>query len=460
MDNNSLNFKTRLSENWIYPKIWIYDNKMVDIESYNQMLKSIEDDISKPVRLYIHIPICKSFCYFCPYYKESFGKLTYDDKKAFYGALVKELEMYAKEPYFQKHFIGTIYFGGGDPALVESEFMDLILSTIYKNFNVNNLTQVTMEGNVLSLLDEEKLKLYKQYNVNRISYGVQTFNERLRKKLLIKPTLKDIDNLVDLINKYGFKDHSIDLMYNIPDQTMDDVVKDIEEAIKLNPMYVDDYAMNLFPNTQFAKVIEGGKYFNGKPSNQNMIDMFYKVMEVFEGHGYHKSASMIFSPEHDEPHDGLKHFLKSYPMLGVGPSARGYINRYNYRNVCNIKDYVKAIESGNYSVEAYNVVSKKEEDERKMVFFPILMKINKNELCDITPFEDQIKNLIDLDYMKWHGDDLILTRKGIMWAGDIQNYLSNPKEKSRDNSAFLKAILNKQNPYNQDSMGISAKSMK
>ena len=203
---------------------WNKYRRLFVIENYS------EED--KPVRLYIHIPFCQSFCCFCPYYKEPYNKLSSADKDEFVDALITELTYYAQMSYFQEHLIGTIYFGGGDPGLIEGKYISRILEAIHKNFNMSKITQITMEGSVLALIDRNNWKVYKNFGVNRISYGVQTFSEKLRKELRLKPTLADIENVVDMVRNYEFQDHSIDLMYNIPDQTIADVIADVKQAVK------------------------------------------------------------------------------------------------------------------------------------------------------------------------------------------------------------------------------------
>lgn len=446
-------FNNRLSEKWIYPKMWS-QKELIQIKMDNDIFNNKYNDSHLPVRLYIHTPFCVSFCCFCPYYKEPYNKMSDEDKDAFYGALVKEIIMYSKQPYFTQHKIGTIYFGGGDPGLIESKYLSLILKTIFDNFKLSSLTQITMEGSVLAIIKNNNWNIYKEYAVNRLSYGVQTFSENLRNKLHLKPTLSDIDNLVNLIKKNGIPDHSIDLMYNIPDQSLDDVVNDVERAIDLDATYVDDYSMNLFPNTMFKKVVDEGDYFNEKPNNEKMIQMFEKIMETFEKNDYNQVASMIFSRKCTKPHDGLVHFLKGYPMVGVGPSARGYINKFNYRNVCDVKKYVQSLNCNIFPIEVGNIISTFNANDRAYVFFPILMNISREEIVNYEEHKEELNFLVSQDYAYWDGNILRLTRKGIIWAGNIQYYISSDDEIKRDTQGFLKAILENKNPYNQDKMGV------
>ena len=455
MTSLTCDFKERISEKWIYPKIWGKNYDGLSIKDYE--IQSFSEEADKPVRLYIHIPFCQAFCCFCPYYKEPYNKLTDDDKERFIKALVKELKFYAEQPYFKTHQIGTIYFGGGDPGLIEGKYIQQVFDAINKYFNLNKLTQITVEGSVLALLERDNWKLYKDVGVNRISYGVQTFDEELRKKLRLKPSLIDIENVVNCINHYDFPDHSIDLMYNIPDQSVESVVQDVKMAIKYDATYVDDYSMNLFPNTVFKKMVDGGKVFESKPSNEKMLKMFDAIQATFSENHYNQVASMIFSKKHNEAHDGLVHFLKGYPMIGVGPSARGYLGRFNYRNVCDVKKYIDLIENDKLPVESGECISEELANERAVVFFPILLRLNKSDIKHYDKYREKIDSLISNGYLYVHDNIIELTQKGITWAGNIQHLLSDEEEIEKDQKEFVRAILHKTNPYNQDFMGVNRK---
>ncbi|MBR6403068.1 MAG: radical SAM protein [Eubacterium sp.] len=452
MTESDFDFKERISEKWIYPKMWGANVEGIALKEY--MIHDYPEE-DKPVRLYIHIPFCQAFCCFCPYYKEPYNKLSDADKEKFVNALIKEITMYSKQPYFETHNIGTIYFGGGDPGLIEGKYIQKIFEVIFKNFKMNKLTQITVEGSVLALLDRDNWKIYKDAGVNRISYGVQTFDEELRKKLRLKPSLSDIDKVVDYVHKYDFPDHSIDLMYNIPDQSVESVINDVKKAVKLDATYVDDYSMNLFPNTVFKKMVDEGKVFANKPSNEKMLEMFQAIQDVFKEYHYDQVASMIFSKNHSEAHDGLVHFLKGYPMIGIGPSARGYLGRFNYRNVCSVEKYIDLIEQNRLPVENGQHISEELAYERSVVFFPILLKISKSEIKYYSKYQAKIDNLVRNGYITIQDDIIKLTQKGIVWAGNIQHILSDDDELEKDQKEFVKAILKKTNPYNQDYMGVS-----
>ena len=163
---------------------------------------------------------------------------------------------------------------------------------------------------------------------------------------------------------------------------------------------------------------------------------------------------MIFSKEHTEAHNGLVHFLKGYPMVGIGPSARGYLGRFNYRNVCDVKKYIELIHEKKMPVENGCLVSETLANERAVVFFPILLRIRQNDIKYYSKYEEKFEILIKQNLITINNGIIELTNDGIIWAGNIQHFLSDDEELAKDRKGFVSAILDNTNPYNQDRMGV------
>jgi oxygen-independent coproporphyrinogen-3 oxidase len=309
----------------------------------------------------------------------------------------------------------------------------------------------------LSLQDPVKLKALKARGVKRFSFGVQTFNERIRKKLGIRAKISDIFKAVEAIKEADFKDYSLDIMYNLPEQTMEDIANDLEMVERLNPIYVDAYNLNIFPNTKFKEVIDRGNYFSSKPNDENEITMFKEIMAVMKDKGYNQVMVNTFSKTRTKPVITLDMCLNGSRVLGIGPSARSYLSGYNYRNIPSLEEYAKKIQTGDFAVIAGNTATAEEQTERQMVFFPAYTYIKKSEVDNYERFAPEIQFLINHAYAEDNGSYIRLTDEGKIWPGNISALFFNEKQRRKSNISFLNAYKYKENPYNQDKMGISRK---
>lgn len=455
MENNKIEFKKRITDIWDYPKLSLYNNQ-IDSE-YFDFLEDVPSNQEKGVRLYIHTPFCNSFCYFCQFYKEPHPKNSEKFEK-YYKALKKELEYYAKTPYFENSVITSIYWGGGDPASIDIKYFIDINNYIKENFNLDPNVSVTLEGNIINLLNEKKLITYKENGISRFSFGIQTFDENLRKKLLIKPTISQIYELVELFKKLNITKYTFDLMYNLPDQTMDMLKKDLELAIQLNPEYIDFFNLNMYPNTAFYDAVYKKGNFEIVPDKEREHDMLKTINEFMDLQKYNHVLSVTYSKKEKKPHIGLFNYLKGADMLGVGPSARSFLNHNKgYRNICSVDKYIEIINEGNLPVETGCKLTKGEIDTRNMVISPTLLEIEKDNIHNLKAVKEKIQCLINSGYLSESDTSYKVTTEGKFWIGNIQKYFYDNNYSKAEFKNFLKAVKDNKSAYNQDLMWIKEK---
>lgn len=454
MKNNKIQFINRITDVWDYPKLSIYNNE-IDTE-YFAFLKNPSNNNERGIRLYIHTPFCNSFCYFCQFYKEPHPKDS-EFLDRYYSALLKELDYYSKSEYFSKINITSIFFGGGDPACVDIRHFTNVIEYILKNFNVSTDVSITMEGNIINLLDEEKIKIYKNSGVTRFSFGIQTFNEELRKKLLIKPTIKQTYQLVDLFNKLNITDYTFDLMYNFPDQTIDMVKTDLEAAIKLNPQYIDFFNLNMYPNTAFFDAVYKKNNFRIIPDKQREHDMLKLINNFMDENGYNQVLSVTYSKRETQPHIGLYNYLMGGEMLGIGPSARSFLNNKGYRNICSVKRYIEKINNNELPVETGSKLTEEQIETRNLILFPTLLEVSKERIATRPDVMEKIQTMIESGYINEVNNKYHISREGRLWIGNIQKYFYDNEYSKSDFKNFLTAIKNNKSAYNQDSMWVKEK---
>lgn len=455
---NILEFGNRITDVWDYPKLSIYNNQINTEKDYFNFLNSASKS-DMGVRIYIHIPFCKSFCSFCQFYKEPY-KENEDFLDDYFNNVINELQIYANTPYMKSQIVTSVFFGGGDPSIIKYKYFRMIMDAIYQKFRVCEKPSISVEGNVKNLLNEDRLKMYKEYGVSRISFGVQTFNEEIRKRLLIKPTLEEIDNVVELIRKVGIESYAFDLMYNLPDQTTDDIRYDIEKADRYKSDYIDFYSLNLYPNTIFFDDIYKREKFNIKPSKNIELEHNKLIKSIMTDMGYNQVISCTYSRNYTKPHHGLYHYLIGGNMLGLGPSARSYLDGKAFRNVCSIKSYNDMLENNQKPIETGTVIDEQEQKRRLAILSVTLFEIDKKIVEQVPDVKEKLNQMIKLGYIKTGKEKYYVTAKGNPWIGNIQKALFSDNMAAKDVSNFLHAIKDGRSAYNQDYMSINKKVIK
>lgn len=444
-------FTNRITDVWDYPKLSIYNNQAGNQTEFFGFLD--KPPVNNDIRLYIHVPYCDSFCSFCQFYKEAYPK-DINKVEGYFHYVEQELRKYAKTEFFKNAIITSIFFGGGDPSIIPYHVFERLMNCIQKKFNLADKVSFSIEGNVRNLLDEERLQLYKKYNVTRISFGIQTFDEALRRKLLLKPTLEQIYSLTELLHRYSFESFAFDLMYDLPDQTEEILENDIRIADSLNSEYIDFYSLNLYPNTKFFKDIYESNKYEIKPSKQKEHLQNVLIHKKMSELGYKQVISCTYSKVHNWPHPGLHHFLKNGNMLGIGPSARSYLDGHAFRNVCSIEKYVEFLRDEVLPIETGNVLCQEEIDRRQIIFDVNLLKVPMDRVRQFPDIFDKIEQLIELGYMEPNQKEYYLTEEGRAWVGNIQKCFFSSTEAGRDVKNFLKAVKAGQSAYNQDYMSV------
>lgn len=305
--------------------------------------------------VYIHIPFCKSICTYC-----DFCKLYLNDKFTlpYLNALANEI----KDKY-QGERIKTLYIGGGTPSCLSSKDLKYLLD-ITQIFDLSEIKEFTFECN-LSDINEELLSLLKEYKVNRLSIGIESFNE---KKLAFMNRSADFDDAIDKISlcrKYGFDNINIDLIYGIPKESIMTLKKDLRQIIKLKPEHISTYSLIIEDNT----IIGINKMI---PIDEETDEQMYNtICDMLKKHGYIHYELSNFSKKNYQSLHNINYWLNEN-YYGFGLSAHGFIGNVRYENTKNITKYI----SGNY-VAQEKLLSKDEDmDNTIMLGFRLLKGIN------------------------------------------------------------------------------------
>ncbi|MDF2801162.1 MAG: putative radical family enzyme coproporphyrinogen oxidase, oxygen-independent [Anaerocolumna sp.] len=453
-------FTSRNNLSWFYPKLCKFQDDAGAIEGVlNNNYK--DDGIDK--LLYIHIPFCDSFCSYCACFKELIHQYNDQDKLLFINSLVKEMSILKKLNNDKKIKIRYIQFGGGTPSCLSNDLLLRLFDGISENMDLSENEGISFEGNVMSLNDYEKLKILKVSGVTRVSFGVQTFNKLLRKELNIKAKLSDVFGTVEKLNMVGINSYALDLIYNLPNQTMDMLENDLEIAGReLKPAFIQTYQFNQFNNTTLSNRIRGGE-FKIQPTEEREKAMSEFIQTKMNQLGYGNRVLInLFSNVDTKPWTGIEMSLGNNKyngsnMIGIGPGAMSYLKESNHRNVCSVRDYIGTLEKNMLPIECGHLSGDEEKLNKVMVCFPAFTKMKKMDIPEDNQIREKLKVLIENGYINEDDQNIALSEKGLDWAGNISYFFYSESEVKRIKNSYYQSIKHNRNPFNQDNMNIAKK---
>ena len=353
---------------------------------------------------YIHIPFCIRKCKYCSFVSGEDIK----NKEQYLDALLTEIS----EKYNDEN-LKTIYIGGGTPSLLEACDIKKILSC----FKYDDNTEITLEANPETVV-ESKFKKLKNIGINRISLGVQTFNDKLLQQIGRKHTKEDILSAVSIIKSSGFKNISLDLIYGLPSQTLNMFIDDINEAIKTEPKHISSYGL---------KIEEGSFFYKNMPDNlpddEEQAKMYLKLCEILKDNGFNHYEISNFAKEgFESKHNQVYWQNKEY--YGFGLNASGYEKNIRYRNNSVLKKYIE----NPLLPEEKNVLTEQETRENEIFLALRLAKgldikefNNKYKTDFLSEYGDIIKKYSEMKLIEYSQDSLKLTENGFLLSNEIMS---------------------------------------
>ena len=307
---------------------------------------------TKPTSAYIHIPFCTQICYYCDFSKVFIKNQPVD---SYLEHLIEEYDSYDIKK------LRTLYIGGGTPTALSAPQLAFLLEKLTENLDLSYLEELTIEANPGDL-DQEKIAVLKDSPVDRVSLGVQTFNDRMLKQIGRSHLEKDIyDNIANL-KKAGFDNISIDLIYALPKQTMEDVKTNVAKAIALDIPHMSLYSLILENHTVFMNRMRRGKL--PLPKEDLEAEMFDYIIAELEKAGFeHYEISNFSKPGFESRHNLM--YWDNAEYYGIGAGASGYVYGVRYKNHGPIRHYLQAVEAGHARVQE-EVLTLKEKMEEEM----------------------------------------------------------------------------------------------
>lgn len=369
----------------------------------------------KDLSLYIHIPFCIQKCYYCDFLSFSSDESTIS---SYFDALYSEIESLTLS---QEYLVKTIFIGGGTPTLVDSRYMVRLLELLRSHFSIDGNAEISIESNPATF-DEGKLADYRKIGINRISIGLQCWQDELLQSIGRVHSRDDFVKGYHLAREVGFNNINVDLIFGLPGQSLEDWKETIENVVQLGPTHLSCYSL----------ILEEGTVLYNKVRKNNIVirddlerQMYYYAQDYLHQKDYIQYEISNFSKKAMECKHNLVYWEMT-PYIGVGLGAHSYFEGVRYHNEENIKKYISDIKNS-HSILRDRIPLSKESMKEEFVFLG-LRKIKGiqdsvySELFGTSIFkdyQDEIVGLASEDYIQVEGENIRLSKKGLDFANHV-----------------------------------------
>ena len=365
---------------------------------------------------YIHIPFCEKKCNYCDFYS---SPCTEGVRDSYIEALCKHIELEA--PLYKDYEFDTVYIGGGTPSILTTNSFEKLGKTIKKHLNLTQGAEFTIEINP-GTLTLEKLIAYKSQGVNRLSIGLQSTNDQMLMRLGRIHTLKDFEESYFLARECGFDNVSLDLMYGLPNQTLNDLIETLEKAISYQPEHISAYCLKVEENTPFGKI----EASLNLPDEDFEYLMYETIVEKLRENGYSQYEISNFSRAGRRSQHNLKYWL-SQEYIGFGPSAHSFFcgERCSYKP--SLSEYVESLSKDMLPVKQLEENfehSLDKMDEYVMLRFRLNDGVNTSEFYkefgkEFAKEYPQIEQFVRSGHVNFDGEKYFFSTKGFF----VSNYI-------------------------------------
>lgn len=366
--------------------------------------------------LYVHIPYCAKLCYYCDFH----FSLNLKTRNGFVDAVCRELQL--RKDFFSTP-VETIYFGGGTPSLLSEEEIRTIVSTMYETFQIQPNAEFSFECNPDDLTDSYCDSLFKN-GVNRLSIGIQSFFDDDLQLLNRRHSSESARKAVRIAQNAGFQNITIDLIYGLPNMTMERWKKNLDEAAKLNVQHLSAYSLMVEEYTALHKFVRTGKFI--LPSDESVLEQFNYLIDWAKANDFEQYEISNFAK------NGMysKHntsYWTGKPYLGVGPSAHSFDGEKRFWNIAHNAKYIAALRNGVIPCETEILTTKDKYNELIMTGLRTKQGVNESVIAQKFP-QAYIQNFamcknkfLKQNLLQENGPFVSLTRKGIMVSDMIMS---------------------------------------
>jgi len=365
----------------------------------------------KNIGIYVHIPFCKSKCYYC-----DFLSFAGHDRIAskYIKALKKEIISRSSDELCVK----TVYIGGGTPSYINEKYIKEIIETIRENYNVDDDAEISIEANP-GTITEKKLKTYKSAGINRLSIGLQTSNDEVLKKIGRIHTFAEWQDAVLIAKKVGFSNINTDLIIALPGQTIYDIEEAIDKIVEMDLQHVSVYSLIMEEGTPLQEMYEAGEI--ELPDDEMERYMYWFAKRKLEDNGYiHYEISNFAKPGFASRHN--LDCWRQGEYLGFGIGAASYENKIRRSNIDDFEKYIKCVEAGKFE-DIYEIEEKQDEETQMNEYMMLgLRKISGVDIGEFrlkfsrdvfATYKSSLEKLMAWNLIEVSDGNIKLTKKGL-----------------------------------------------
>ncbi|OKP97247.1 radical SAM family heme chaperone HemW [Paenibacillus sp. P46E] len=370
-----------------------------------------------PEAVYIHIPFCTNKCFYC-----DFNSYVLKDQPVmdYLQALDREMELTVKNT--PPGVIKTIFVGGGTPTVLKPDEMAYFLKSVRTHFpQWDENIEFSMEANP-GTTDQDKLAVMKEGGVNRVSFGVQAFQNELLSGIGRIHNVDDVYRSLENARSVGLHNLSVDLMFGLPNQTVDMLRESISKALELNLPHYSIYSLKVEENTLFHTLFNKNKL--PLPSEEDELEMYLLLMSTMEAAGYGQYEISNFAKPGMESRHNITYW-RNEDYYGLGAGAHGYVKRQRHMNIKGVNPYIESSLKGLPRLDSFRVSEQEAMEDFMMVGLRMREGVSDQafqaqfgkSLQDI--FEGSLNKMLTAGLLEQDGDIYRLSKQGILFGNDV-----------------------------------------
>jgi len=370
-----------------------------------------------PKAVYLHIPFCTNKCHYC-----DFNSVVLKGQPVMEYLQALEREMAQTVQDVAPGTIESIFVGGGTPTVLTPEQMDYFLRSVRTYFPARSSSlEFTMEANP-GTVDEEKLAVMKQGGVNRISFGVQSFDNSLLQTIGRIHDTDDVYRSLESARRVGFDNLSIDLMFGLPNQTLEQLDRTISSALALQLPHYSIYSLKVEENTLFYKLYQRDEL--PLPDEDTELAMYRLIIDRLQEAGYdHYEISNFARPGYESRHNMT--YWRNEPYYGLGAGAHGYVRGHRHMNIKGVQPYMKACQDRLPRAEQFAVEELEAMEDFMMVGLRMLHGVQEDDFK--AQFGVSIEEIFGSVATRLQEQGLLernegryrLTQQGVIYGNDV-----------------------------------------
>lgn len=361
----------------------------------------------KNISVYVHIPFCKSKCYYCDF-------KSFVNNEKYFQDYLEVLKEEIKSFDFTNYTIDTIFFGGGTPTILPSKYICDIME-ILSYYKISENAEITIECNPATA-DFDYFRNIRKSGINRLSVGVQSTNDELLNKIGRVHKYKDVINTFENAKKAGFENINADLIMSLPNQTIYDMEKTLEDIFKLDLQHLSVYSLIIEEDTVFGRLNDCEFEKLNLPSEEVDRETYHMICQMLSENNYKQYEISNFAKIGFECRHNINYWQRA-EYIGFGVSSHSLLNKKRFANTNNLKEYL--LDKGKTKHEK-NSLSK--EDEMEEFIFLGLRMLEGVDICKFKKefgedfyslYKEVIEEMQKLGFLEFNGSMLRLTDKGI-----------------------------------------------